>query len=336
LLYQALFYSTPARPINNRTNVQRSTALDGMSDTESELSEADPLWGSLAGERYLLHYWNSQSSETPDQQRQKLVQEFIQARQERLVPQLTPSATQITTILEPWRTSAQRDVVDTTSMDPAIWLRTCYSEGSDARHEELVDAVDMDNAVGGDHRLLNDPALYSYGSEWQQVFHVLPELLEPVGKDWIYTTKKQQDAVQELKDYAQAGLASVDQKLLDNLTGVAQGTHEIGFRGEELEEEAAKALQSTAHRAHVVTWLILEDEEALESGNVAVMFLDAHGKVVRSKRVPPDEAEQMGGFWSDGCWDEIGEWQDGEVGVEYSRGGACGGLLLESMREGRA
>ncbi|KAL8994613.1 MAG: hypothetical protein Q9169_005457 [Polycauliona sp. 2 TL-2023] len=298
--------------------VSKAKKASGGSGEEEESAENDRQ-----------HHWDAQSSISVDQQRKKLVQDFIQAGSERLVQQVDPSATQIATILEPWRSPDQRELVDTTG--DAVWLRTCYTEGSDAEHAELVEGVDMEMAVDGDHRLLNDPKLYNYGSEWRQVFDVLPELLE-YGNDWTFRTKIQRDALQKLRAYAEGGLATVDQRLLDNLTGVAQGTPEIGFRGEELENKVAEALQSTVHSSHVITWLVLEDEEALETGNVAMIFLDAHGRAVRSKRVSPDEAGQMGGFWADGCWDEIGEWQDGEFGVEYRSGGACGDLLLGSLR----
>ncbi|KAI4193918.1 MAG: hypothetical protein LQ350_008078 [Teloschistes chrysophthalmus] len=332
----AVLCSAPQDRLDNRTNEARSSSTDGMSDTGSDISEADPPWGSLASESYLLHHWDAQSSETPSQQRKRLVQEFIQAGPERSVQPVTPSPTEISTILSSWRTSAQREVADTSSTDPAVWLRTCYAEGSDAKHEELVGTVEMDNAVGGDHRLLNDAALYNFGSEWQQIFSILPELLEPADKDWTYHLDKQRSALQELTAYAQAGLASVDQRLMDNLTGVAQGTPEIGFRGQQLEDAVAAALQSNVHRAHVVTWIVLEDEEALASGNVAVLFLDARGRVVRSKRVEPAYAEGIGGLWQDGSWDEISDWQDGEVGDEYRSGGACDHLLLDTIRSNRS
>ncbi|KAL9599869.1 MAG: hypothetical protein Q9219_003563 [cf. Caloplaca sp. 3 TL-2023] len=247
-----------------------------------------------------------------------------------------PSAIEISTILQPWRTLLQRQVADTSSTFAAVWLRTCYSEGSDEKHEELVEPLDMYMAVDGDHRLLNDSDLYDFGADWQRVFQYIPELMTPSGWNWSYWQERQQEALRELTAYAERGLAGVDQGLIDNLTGVTQGTPAIGFQGAQLEQEVAKLLQSEVHRNHVVTWLVIEDEEALETGLVAVVFIDGHGKVVRSKRVGAGEAEQMGGFWADHSWYEISEWEDGEYGPEYQSGGSCGNLLLDNIRNAQS
>ncbi|KAL8967777.1 MAG: hypothetical protein Q9183_002762 [Haloplaca sp. 2 TL-2023] len=303
-----------------------------MSDSSSDISDADPPWGSLVAEKYILHHWDAQSLESVEEQRTRLVHAFIQAGPERQVQQVDPSKDQITSILDSWRTPDQRALTERTNLGTAIWLRTCYSPGSDEKHAELIQDVEMDHAVDGDHRVLNDPELYNYGSDWQQIFSILPELLEPEKNDGTYRIQKQNDALAELRAYAQQGLAAVERRLMDNLTGVAQGRPGTGFCGEELEEKVAKALQSTVHESRVVTWLILEDEEALESGNVAVIFLDAHGRVVRLTRESTDLAQQFGGAWFDCCWDEFGEWDHGELGVEYRSGGACRGLLLENLR----
>ncbi|KAL8642258.1 MAG: hypothetical protein Q9228_001024 [Teloschistes exilis] len=248
------------------------------------------------------------------------------------LPDISPSATDISEILKPWRTSSQREVADYNTMGPAIWLRTCYTIGSDEKHEALINGVDMDNAVDGDHRLLNDPTHYDYGADWQRVFEVLPELLEPNDQSWESYEENHHTEFEALRAYAEGGIARADQRLVDNLTGVSQGMPQFGFQGAELENQVAKALQSSVHKACVVAWVVLEDEEALESGKVALMFVDALGRVVRSIRVEVGEAERMGGFWADGSWDEIHEWEDGESGPEYRLGGSCGGLLLESIR----
>ncbi|KAI4125113.1 MAG: hypothetical protein LQ338_004441 [Usnochroma carphineum] len=208
-------------------------------------------------------------------------------------------------------------------MGPAVWLRTCYTEGSDQRHDELVKGIDMLLAVDGDHRLLNDPDLYNFGADWQRVFDVLPELLQPSDGDWTYYQEAQCKALEDLTAFAEGGVARAPPKLLENLSS---------FQGEELEQIVREALQSEVHTAHVVTWIVLEDEKALANGEVAVMFVDAYGRVIRSKRTEVGEASMMGGAWVNCCWDEMDIWEEAVLGEEYQIGGSCGGLLLESIR----
>ncbi|KAL8782912.1 MAG: hypothetical protein Q9213_005024 [Squamulea squamosa] len=234
----------------------------------------------------------------------------------------SPTALQISTILEPWRTPTQREIAER-GMIPSVWLRTYYSDGADQKHDELVEYVDMELAVDGENRLLNDPSLYDFGANWQQVFDILPELLEPEEGDWSYHKDKQRQAREELEAFAEGGVARAPKMLQENLAT---------FQGRELEDYMAKALQSAVHESCVISWIILEDEEALTTGKLAVMFLDALGRVVRSSRVGIGEASQISGFWQNGSWNEIAEWEDGELGEDYKDGGACEELLLQHMR----
>lgn len=208
-------------------------------------------------------------------------------------------------------------------MVPSIWLRTCYSPGSDEKHEQLVANVELDHAVDGEHRLLNDANLYNFGADWRRIFDTIPELLDPSSGDWEYYQQRQNEGLNDLKSFARGGVSHAPSRLLENLAC---------FQGKELEEWVAKALQSSVHEACVVAWIVLEDEEALESKQVLLMFLDAYGRVVREKRVGVDEAEDMGGSWVRGSWHERDEWLEAELGEDYRGEGVCGELLLENLR----
>lgn len=232
-----------------------------------------------------------------------------------------PRAAGISSILQPWRTLAQRKIPSSDTVR-AAWLRTCYTEGSDQRHNELVTGIDMHMAVGGDDRLLNDPDLYDFGSEWQRVFDFLPELVEPQEQsDWALRRKMFDEAVDDLKSFAARGIDGAPRQLRDNLWR---------NQGDALKQQIAEALQSSVHEACVVNWIVLEDEEALRSGDVMMLFLDAFGRAVRQKRVPPAQAEQFSGFWADGSWMES-DLVEAEIGEEYREGGACGNLLLQNI-----
>jgi len=68
----------------------------------------------------------------------------------------------------------------------------------------------------------------------------------------------------------------------------------------------------TCTRHAFVTWIVLKGEETRGTEKVALLFLDAYGKVVRSKMVRAGEAEQLIGAWSDGYWIEMDRWEEGE------------------------
>ena len=234
----------------------------------------------------------------------------------------SPTAAQISTILQPWRTPAQRDTARRGTIN-AVWLRTCYSPGSDEKHEELVEFIDMELAVDGDDRLLNDPESYNFGPNWQQVFDIFPELLEPEEGYWDYLQGQQHESMEALKAFAEGGVSRAPSGLLENLSSL---------QGQEQEDYVATVLQSSVHAAYVNAWVVLEDEEALNTGKPLLMFLDTQGRVVRSMRVSAGDAAGIGGLWLDGSWRETTEWEDGDLGEEYKKGGACEGLLLENVR----
>lgn len=54
-----------------------------------------------------------------------------------------------------------------------------------------------------------------------------------------------------------------------------------------------KSMQAGIHQACVVTYAIIEDEEALETGLVALLFLDDCGRVVRRTRMCAGDAVHM-------------------------------------------
>ncbi|KAL8836305.1 MAG: hypothetical protein Q9170_002978 [Blastenia crenularia] len=206
---------------------------------------------------------------------------------------------------------------------PTIWLRTCYSEGSDRSHEALVRSIDRSNTTNGECRILNDANHCDFGDDWEQLFDICPELLQPPREDWALHQRRQHEAKAALKRFAEGGLASIPSALFESLSYCG---------GEDLEEFVGEVLQSGVHKTHVVTRLILEDEEAVQTGNVAVMFVDALGRIVRMKRIEVGELEHLNGVRVDAHWDDMVDWEEGKLGEEYQLGGMCEDLLLENIR----
>ncbi len=168
----------------------------------------------------------------------------------------------------------------------------------------------MELAVDGEDQLLNDPDLYDFGADWQQVFDVLPELLEPQHGNWDVKKEWQRQKMEELVAFAEGGVSRAPSDLLKNLSH---------YQGQELEDVVAEWLQSEVHAAHVHGYIVLEDEEALNSGRPLLIFLDVLGRVVRSQRVENGEEANIAGFWQMCSWREISEWEDAELGEDYKR-----------------
>lgn len=210
-----------------------------------------------------------------------------------------------------------------------MWLRTCYTYGSDAKHDALLANVDLDNAVDSEDRLLNDPALYNFGDDWANILDYVPELVtvadEAEHAAQIREAKAQFRAAQEhFRTDGATNVAGQPTALIENARRL--------LPPQDVEPLVLGAMQSSIHKACVTNYVIVEDAVTLadesEDGQVAMRFLDARGRVVREVRVSAGDAEQMGGLWLECAWDEGGDWAAAELGPEYRRGGSCGDLLL--------
>ncbi|KAL9024789.1 MAG: hypothetical protein Q9196_006259 [Gyalolechia fulgens] len=290
-----------------------------MAIFHSEVPITPQPWGPLAAERYIPHQRNPNSSEGSDQQRERSMKGFVGAAPRRtgyfddwtsqtITPPLSPDARQ------PLGTPVQQESVAGQAIIPTVWLRTCYSTGSDRRHEELVRSAKLFDTVDDKHRILNDSVLYNFGDEWEQVFDACPQLLEPDCGNWKERQLEARDALRRFREGGPAG------------TSLRGGESLSYFAGEEVDVYVAQALQSDVHKAFVVSRIVLEDEESLETGEVAVMFVDASGRIVRMKRIGTREAQQMEDLRVDGNWDDVEEWEEAELGEEYETGSDQGRL----------
>lgn len=85
---------------------------------------------------------------------------------------------------------------------------------------------------------------------------------------------------------------------------------------------AVGAMEGEVLKAYVVNYVVVVDEEALSGqrvvdeveGKALVVFVDAVGRVVRSKRVGVEVVEEMGGMWPECCWDNSEAWEGAVLG----------------------
>ena len=143
--------------------------------------------------------WNYSSTETPDQQRTRLVAgfldmnlipiEWIEDWDSLPDPPRAPTMEEIDTILRPYRIDALRWRADNMFNDHTspVLLHTYYSteEGERAEHDELmVTWIDSDPFEAESWwAVLDNADHFNFGSDWRHVYEVLPEVAGPLSPE---------------------------------------------------------------------------------------------------------------------------------------------------------
>lgn len=276
-------------------------------------SAALPMpWGYSPVERYLIANWDPTSNLAPTDQRLALIRKYLASEPierdgpppssaepvdymhhphfKAVAPPVAPTDEQIIEILMPWRDPQQRLVaLQAGEKGNPLWIRTCYEDGTEEEYEDILDGIDQDMAFADDYWRMLDDEIYEYGDDWRRILDIMPELVAGLGP-CNHTPVSEEER--------QAFCASLE--------------------GLDAEDRAMK-IESSRRQIQeklVQNYLIVVDEEALETKMLLFVFLDAHGDVVRQVRLEPSLTEEVSGGWSDG-----GGWQhffeDGTVGPKY-------------------
>jgi hypothetical protein len=250
----------------------------------------------------LQRQWNPDSTVSPEEQRGALVRSFLKLEsipvewttsRDRPVSR-EPTETEIREILEPWRPAKLRKTAS------YIWrrwdyqliiLRTYYDDEGDGdgkMQEWLETDEEEDMFFDPDSlwwRILDDRDLFNFGSNWEAILGILPEL---VGRQGLALQARPKMKPKQVAEALQA-------------------------------EDPTDELQFLAFNGP--TPLLVADKEAFEENLLRVIFLDAYGNAVRYSEVKPkdmawlkqdgEEVRLQGSSW----------WQNGEVGDEYEEDG---------------
>ncbi|KAF1821428.1 uncharacterized protein K489DRAFT_247871 [Dissoconium aciculare CBS 342.82] len=305
-------------------------------------SDATPALGHLPLERYILSRWNDKEYAKDDAatRRKRLARKFVEiGNLGRLLalapfagdpePDLPPQS-EWNEILAELRTEGQRrHSVSRQHPWSFIWLRTYYADGSDAGHKALLDELNWEIALHQEENILDDAALYSYGDDWTAIFEVLPEFFFEMLGEYVM---RRDNIMSSPTDLDRALKSHLGHELLvrecyqrcavrqpptareqdAGLSGGYPGGNEFQDAVIELHYDAA------------ATYMFVADKEAIETGEVAVLFIDDCGRVIRHNRIPPQDCESLSGSWMECSLHEIYEFVDGKPGPAYSRGGVCG------------
>ncbi|KAJ5471434.1 hypothetical protein N7530_008791 [Penicillium desertorum] len=155
-----------------------------MAGEEFLLWEMIPPWGSLPIEQYLIKNWNHFSTDGPSQQRQRLIHKFLERDEitegfiflDELPPRM-PTPEEIGLILHPWRSDdiVRRKAYYLSKDSVLVFLRTHYEPEDDGKMDEWIYETDLfeDNSWWA---CLNNPHLFNFGSNWQRVYEIMPEV----------------------------------------------------------------------------------------------------------------------------------------------------------------
>jgi hypothetical protein len=231
-------------------------------------------------------------------------------------------------ILTDLRTKQQRELAFW-NHDGHIWLRTCYTTGSDEIHSRLLRDFDPGEALNSEDTVLDDATLYSYGDDWAKIFSVLPEIILQI-KDFSESDywKDSSDSVRRYLDDEKYFIEQLKECIAsqpstrDEMSAAFHEQNEDAFQ-DEGEESFGWALRSL-HLASTHSWCVVADEEAIQTGLVLLVFFDDKGRVVRQGRRTPSDCTYMEGAFVDGCIDEDETMNFGEPGPAYAVGGVCG------------
>ncbi|PIG85387.1 hypothetical protein AARAC_002800 [Aspergillus arachidicola] len=250
-------------------------------------SDFVPPWGILPVEQYLIRNWDFAAVEPPDQQRLRLIYEFLELDEiprewvppdEYASPPRIPTAEEINISLRPWRSDDLRQKawrLVGADHDTPIFLRTHYNplENSDARMKEWVNASE-EFANHAWWALLEDSNSFNFGSDWRRVYEILPEVARLVRADDRYERYASPESVDRDREQFKSYLAKEKKANPDLWSN----------RDHFIEVAAADLLCTVA-----VMYMLIADQEAFDTGLLRLIYLDGKRNVIREMRVESDD-----------------------------------------------
>jgi hypothetical protein len=185
--------------------------------------------------------------------------------------------------------------------DGPYWVRTCYEPSSESSWAAIQSHLERKYS---EPDICNDPSLYNFGSNWEQIFLRLPQLL-----DNRYSAKEYEEDAQEC---LQAG---IEAEAFDR-----QVAEESGY--DPVEDENPWTLfysdyhmQLVINRIHIVDKTTLASEGP-DAGKVLVVFVDQCGRAIRYSRLELKGAAEIA-YLSNFMLKEYGCWANAQIGQSY-------------------
>jgi hypothetical protein len=273
-------------------------------------------------------FWNFSSSETVEQQRLRLIHQFLDVDEilEEWDPAdrtevgdwekkaRIPTTEEIDTILRPWRPDHIREMAwrmwgQTDSMP--LMLRTHYNSKDDEVVLELIAASEMFEDVAW-WASLNDPEFFNFGAQWWLVYDILPEAAGPLQE---YSRISNVDHVAFRKSYMES-------------LRIARRIH-----SEEWKEDQDQCIMWAGTRTLYEfreTYIMLVDEETFKTHELNLIFLDGKRNILAERRMSFDDCDIITEIIMN--WDQTYEddpvWE-GIRGEKYQLDGEFGKELFQ-------
>jgi len=266
---------------------------------------------------------------TADEQRKKVVAAFVDEDllDEDLFafpPTRTPTESEITEILAPWRPQKLRHIAAAHARIPGFFptdfspfyyiVRTYYDGGAedDVKFRKWLDDSDEDwgHCIPREHEwfcVLNDPELFNYGDDhWTRVYEVLPELASR-GPDCRFTEEHIIWGLSWGQSYRDSEEYSSD------------------------EENLAEGVRAAASKDE--PWLVVFDLDAFKEERAKLIYRDRKGYPIKETVLGmPEGYEDFRGRCSRGATFE-GYWEHAVVANMYERKGKIMKKLLPLVKE---
>ncbi|KAL4810604.1 hypothetical protein BDV18DRAFT_127708 [Aspergillus unguis] len=293
-----------------------------------------PEWGHLPIEQYLIRYWDHSSPQSPEQQRNTLIQQFLQLDKIEpewdptlftadvwKTPSRIPTPDEIANILQPWRSDELRRkawrIWGSHNIQPVL-LRTHYDPKDDKAVEEWYDLEDYE--MGSWWSILDNKDFFNFGADWKRIFTILPEVAGYVGG---YERWPDMESIKEIQ--------TPFKQTLDDAKRWKKETWRQDLNASLIQENPAACflLQFIS-----IGYILIADEEAFRTNHSLLVYFDGNQNVVAQGRVPIDD-EEIKQVLLD--WDQreppYSVFERGTLGEKYLVDGEMGSWLYDFTKE---
>ncbi|KAJ6016938.1 hypothetical protein N7451_000317 [Penicillium sp. IBT 35674x] len=208
------------------------------------------------------------------------------------------------------------------TLNDIYWLRTHYGQDSEPSWNTIYD--DQMSRLLEEDSICNDQSLYNFGSDWERIFLIKPELLET------------DLTAEEYEEATQMALSEGIELEADSPQRVEDSRDPVDDLDLDLRISFSYHQAVSLNRIHIVDAKTLASE-GLDAGKVLIVFFDEFGRTVRFAREEAFESVEMTAL-SNAFLDDHACWAWAEIGELYRRGqplgppysenfGACRGML---------